>query len=624
MTPQNETQRAMQTIGEHMREGRRDAAKAHALALAESESSSDEALAFAGMVAARLGDPALGITALERLHHRRPQDHAVRLNLAQAVLATGDHQRVIDLCAASGGHLAAMRMSAFAYQQTGALARARDVYRSILAAQPDDPDSWANYGNVCAALGDVDAAIDAMERAITLRRDVRFFLNLANILDAAGRPDARLKVASDAVDVAPDDPAAHRALGLAAFTMQDWDQAEASLRRAIALAPTDPGAWLDLGLMFEGANRLDELDALIEQARPHLGDELALLEGWAALRASNVEAAAAAAERLPDTIHSIRRAHLRAIIADRRGRADEAFAQYTAMNAAVVAAQPARAAASSYRDTVQAQNLALAARPAEQGRDQPRLAGTPIFVTGFPRSGTTLLNTILAGLPDTIVLEEPPLLSEIENALGGALALLDADDHTLGRWRIEYRDGLDRLAPGRAERRIIDKHPLHMGRMPLLHALFPGAPVLLLERHPCDVVLSCYFANFMPSRTMLSFADLTEAARTYDAVWTAWTLAEERLTLNVHRIGYEAMVRDPAAELAPALAHIGARYDASLLDTHLASRQRPDVRTASYAQVTEPIHTGSVFRWHRYRDHLAPVLPILSPWIERLGYSTDA
>jgi hypothetical protein len=119
---------------------------------------------------------------------------------------------------------------------------------------------------------------------------------------------------------------------------------------------------------------------------------------------------------------------------------------------------------------------------------------------------------------------------------------------------------------------------------------------------------------------MRSFTTLEEAAHTYDAVFSAWTAAEERLPLRVHRVRYERLVADPNAELARLLGFLDIDAAADALDHRHAARERGQIRTASYSQVTEPIYQRAVARWQRYADQLAPVIPILKPWAERLGY----
>jgi hypothetical protein len=223
-------------------------------------------------------------------------------------------------------------------------------------------------------------------------------------------------------------------------------------------------------------------------------------------------------------------------------------------------------------------------------------------------------------LPQLHVLEEQPVLRTVEAAIAPDtdLGLMSAEEARA--LRAYYFQVLAGLAPPPPGLTVVDKHPLHSARMPLIQRVFPDARIVFVERHPCDAVLSCFMANFTLNPAMRSFTRLDEAARTYDAVLDAWTRAESLLPLNVHRIRYERMVQDLEGEMRPLLEFLELPWDPKVLDNQKAAAERGRVRTASYSQVTEPIYTRSSGRWERYREHLEPVLPILAPWVEKLGY----
>lgn len=612
----------MRTISDLMRSGRLPAARAAADGAIAAGVVSDRLLALAGMLAWRLADPAGAAAPLRLLLARQPGDRATRLNLAAALTEMGLHAEVAELLEPLAGDPAADRLRAFAAQQTGDHVRAVALYQAVLKLHPDDTDSWNNLGNAHAAQDAIDDAVHAFERAITLRPgDVRLYLNLAGVLESADRRAARLRVMRDAAALAPDDPQVLLALGLAEAAEGKSDAAEATFERAIVRAPDSPAAYLELGLLLENRNKLEALDALVARAGSRIGGEAALLAGWAAFRAKRFEEAAAFAQSIPATVNPIRRLHLLAQIADRRGAPADAFALFSEMNRASVGAALPPPPGPTYRERVQIDNAALhTAAPTARGPRPPGRGIVPIFIVGFPRSGTTLLDAMLGSLPDTYVLEERPLLTAVEARIAASATVATLSEAEVATLRTHYFAALGTLAPDFAHVRLIDKHPLHMARMPLIQRLFPTAPVLLVERHPYDVVLSCFMANFELNYAMRSFTSLAEAARTYDAVFTAWTLAEERFALPVHRVRYERLVDDPPGELARLFAFLAIDADPATLDHQTAARDRGPINTASYAQVTEPIYRRSLDRWRKYADQLAPVIPILRPWAIRMGY----
>jgi hypothetical protein len=127
-------------------------------------------------------------------------------------------------------------------------------------------------------------------------------------------------------------------------------------------------------------------------------------------------------------------------------------------------------------------------------------------------------------------------------------------------------------------------------------------------------------ANFAPNFAMQSFTDLIEAARTYDAIFTNFERACALTPLKIHRVRYERMTADLEAEMRPLLAFLGLPWRDEVLDNQASAARRGAVRTASYAQIGQPLYQRAVGRWRSYQKELAPVMPILQPWIERLGY----
>jgi tetratricopeptide (TPR) repeat protein len=580
-------------------------------------------LSLAGLAAARMGDPAGAVPHFARLLDLDPADGATRLNLATALAACGR----FDEAAEAGGSTddpRLLRVAAFAHQQAGRLAEAARAYEKVVAAFPGDFESWNNLGNARFASGDVEGAVAALGRAVDLRPDVpQIYVNLSEALSQAERFEDRARVMRAAAALAPADAAVQAELGLAEASVRNFPAAEAAYRAAIRLDAGFNQAWLELGLLLENLNRVDDLAALVADAGARGFDqpEIGFLRAWALRRQRRFEEALPLAEATPATIHPVRRAQLLAEIADRLGDAPRAFAAFEEMNRAAVAARPGWGGP-TYREQVTA--AAALIDPEQIARwtpvDLPNSPPAPAFIVGFPRSGTTLLDTLLMNVPTLHVLEEMPVLAEVSDRLGGDARLATLSSAEAAALRARYFEALEALSPPPPGATVVDKYPLHMTRMPLIHRLFPDAKIILVERHPCDAVLSCFMANFQLNVAMRSFTDLEEAALTYDSVFDAWSRAAASLPLAVHRVRYERMVEDLEGEMRPLLEFLGLPWDDKVLDNRASAAKRDHIRTASYSQVTEPIYRRAAGRWQRYRDQLAPVLPILAPWAERMGY----
>ncbi|HEV2867504.1 MAG TPA: sulfotransferase, partial [Allosphingosinicella sp.] len=518
------------------------------------------------------------------------------------------------------------RLQGYVLQQLGRNGEAAAAYEAAVAAAPDDFESWNNLGNCRLALGDAAGAVTALRRAAELapaQAQAPVNANLARALEAAGDDAGRRAALAEAVRLAPHQPGLRVELGLACAALQDFGAAEAEYRAALRTDPSWLPAVIELGMLLEHLNRVGEFEALVAQAEQLWPDsgEIGFLKAWLLRRQRRYREALDLAERSPPTLAPGRRAQLIGEAADRLGLSERAFTAFAEMNAIARSAMPP-APGPSYREAV----AASAARLTPQWvASWARIAlppgrPDPIFIVGFPRSGTTLLDTLLMNLPELHVLEEVPALGRVQEALGDEARLATLTAGEVADLRRLYFEAVEALAPPRAGQRLVDKYPLNMARMPLVHRLFPDAAIVFVERHPCDAVLSCFIANFSLNFAMRSFLDLDEAARTYDAVFEAWSRAESVLPLKVHRVRYERMVEDPAAELRPLLAFLGLEWSDALLDNAGSAARRGYIATPSYHQVAEPITAQAVGRWRRYRTQLAPVLPVLAPWAERMGY----
>jgi Sulfotransferase family len=275
-------------------------------------------------------------------------------------------------------------------------------------------------------------------------------------------------------------------------------------------------------------------------------------------------------------------------------------------------------------------NFFVKKRVATLPRAKTRTDGAqPLFVLGFPRSGTTLLEQTLTAHPRIVAADELPFIIEIaelmprllESPLGypEALAELWMADHReeLNNLRDHYLRKVAQLGvvpEGAAW--FTDKMPLNETHLGLIHLLFPESPLLHVVRHPLDVVLSVY-SNLLTHGFYCAYA-LETAARHYVRVMELVDHYVGEMRLKYLRVRYEDMVDNQEASIRGVLDFIGEEFDPSCLAFH---ENRRYARTASYAQVTEKLYDRSRYRYRNYLPQLQPIIPILQPAIERLGYT---
>ncbi|HWJ39044.1 MAG TPA: sulfotransferase, partial [Sphingomicrobium sp.] len=245
----------------------------------------------------------------------------------------------------------------------------------------------------------------------------------------------------------------------------------------------------------------------------------------------------------------------------------------------------------------------------------------PVFLVGFPRSGTTLLDTILMGHPQIEVLEEEPALGEANQALSSFDGLPTIPDDEIQRARDAYYVKAGELTPLVPGNLLVDKNPLTMNLLPIVRRVFPDARIILALRHPCDVVLSCFVSNFRLNDGMSNFIRLDTAAELYDLSFSYFEQVQKLMPMPTHVVRYESIVEDRTSELQGLFEFLGLDWHDAVLDHQTTALNRGRIKTASYAQVVEPIYKRSAGRWQHFRKHLEPILPVLAPWAAKFGYT---
>lgn len=512
--------------------------------------------------------------------------------------------------------------------------------RQALALNPDYAEAHNNLGNALQQSGQLAEAPAAYREALRCRPDyAEAHANLGRALHALGDPEAAVARFREAVALRPGYGKAQRWLGEALGDLGRRDEAEGAFQAALALAPEDADTRAALAALWERRNRLEDALAMAEHAiRTAPGHGRAtVIAARCERRLGRVEAGLARLDRIRtaalDTDTRAFVAFERAITLDRLGDYRRAFACYADGNRMVMQSPAGRAVDTAEFPAAIARLEArftadwIATWSPPVPHDPARHGPPPVFLVGFPRSGTTLLDQVLDAHPALVTLEEKPTIDAVKQALAesppgypDALAGLDAAG--IVQLRDLYFREVARYLPDRSEAILVDKMPLDIIDAGLIHRLFPQSRIILALRHPCDVVLSGFMQAFRPNAAMVHFATLEGTARLYAQVMGLWERYRTLLPLPVLATRYEDLVADFAAETRRILDFLALPWD----DAVLAYRERAKGRTIatpSYHQVVQPIYARSVARWRNYREQLEPVLPMLGPWAERFGYGLD-
>ncbi|WP_404712651.1 sulfotransferase [Sphingomonas sp. MMS24-J13] len=520
------------------------------------------------------------------------------------------------------------------------IARAAELAETALARGQSDP----MFLNLVAwrreEMGDYEGAHRILLQALALAPgDILIRGAIGAVLRKEGRLDEALRTLDQVLAAAPHHAAGWLERGYVLDTLRQRDGARESYQRAVAI---DPYLAPALGKLADLAAQAGETETGRRFAVRALQIDTYEPAAIAALATIDIEAkdGAAAEAKLrallrPALVGDDRTRTLTLLgdALDRQDRTAEAFASWQAAQAnfrsiyaPLLSPSSERPSHRTFIDHIAAQVRAapVMARPAVSTEVDGAARGH-VFLLGYPRSGTTLVENVLASAPEVKALEERDTLADTDEVLvrnDGTMPDLDAlDPALLADLRAGYWRRVRSMAGDVSGQIFVDMNPFNGIKLPIIARLFPDAKILIMRRDPRDVVLSCYRINFTPSPAAWSFSELDETARHYDALMTLTELCRQRLALDYHEVRYDRLVADFEATVTGFAHFIGLEWTEAFR-TFDRTAQNRGVRTASATQVRRGLYDGRG-QWRRYTDQLAPVLPILAPWVERFGFRPD-
>ena len=516
----------------------------------------------------------------------------------------------------------------------GDMASAGRLCERVLAIHPASPDALHLLGLCCMTAGDLGRAVPLLGQAAALKpEDPQLIHNLGIALAESGDHASARTAFARAAALDPANADSQFNLAVTSEETGDVEQAEAAYRRTLALAPRNAAAAAGLAALCEQKSALEEAAQWCDTAlKLDPTDPVArLTRAQLDFRAGEHAAAARGLEALLEVPALTPRnwalaAGRLGAVYDRLDRSGEAWGMFLAAKMALMDVLQSGGGEDTgvYGFTV-AERIGrhldglMAAAPMASPSDV-----ASVFLVGFPRSGTTLLDQILSGHPGVAVLEEKDTLQDFlqHYALsdGGMQALMDATPAELSEQRQRYWQRVDGYFPERPrERLFVDKLPLNTLFLPMLVHLFPAARFIFALRDPRDVVLSCFMQTFMLNEAMRHFLTLEETVDLYAAVMGVGERATTALPQRVHRVRYEDLVGDAEGEARRLLDFLGLAWEPAVLDFQATAKRRR-INTPSYHQVARPIYRDARERWRRYAMELEPVMKKLRPFVEGFGY----
>ncbi len=524
----------------------------------------------------------------------RPSDPTNHHNLAQALMYAGRREEAVQ------------------------------AYTQVIQYAPQDARALNNLGAAYVTVGKFTEAASCFEKATRLCPD--YFdarINLARAYSEFGHPDKAVDEYRTALKLKPDDVSAHHDLASTLMMGGRVEEAEDEYRWILRSEPENNDARAGLAMVYMKTGDFDICRDLLQPILAS-GNEpplAAIAYAHIAPRYGESREAVTLLERIVATVDADKnlcKLHYQlGKLYESLGEYEKSFENYQTANRVQPQTTDPLSAAKQMSVSMRIWTPEFLARA-------PRAAhgsGVPVFIVGLPRSGTSLVEQILASHPDVFAAGElhelPYLTADLPEMLGThkpypeCLTHLtqNAVDALAGR----YLDYITKLAPGAA--RITDKMPSNYLHLGLIRLLFPGAKIIHCSRNPLDTCLSIYFNEFPLAAYTTDLNNLVTHYRRYRAMIRHW---RDELGIAVLDLCYEELVTDPETVITRMLAYCGLEWHPDCLRFHENPRL---VNTLSHDQVRRPMYRSSINRWQHYEQYIAPLIDGLKE--EQIGGETD-
>lgn len=554
----------------------------------------------------------------------RPDDAETRNNFGVALSASknydeavAEHERAIAI---KPDYVEAHHNLANALAGLGRNNEAITHFERVLALRPDAATTHNSYGNLLAAMKRYEDAVRHYRQAIELRPDYfEAYNNLGNALAATERPADAIPQYRKALEINPNYAEAHNNLGNVLGAVERYDEAITCFRKALAIDPQLTETYNSLGSALVTVGRVDEGRREMERAIAIAPRQPAYYRGVGECKRYTAEDPhLATMEALAKDLGSFSDDD-RMVLHYALAKAYDDIGRYEAAFDHLVEGSRLKRRQLAYDE---AGTLALHKRVTEiftpslvrtlAGHGDP--STVPVFIVGMPRSGTTLIEQILASHPQVfgageilafhnaiqhLVAPDGPLPDPFPEAVP---AMTARQIRGLGE---DYVRHVMALAPQAA--RVTDKALGNFVHIGLIHLALPNARIIHSVRNAMDTCFSC-FSKLFASELLYTydFAELGRYYRSYDGLMTHWrSVLPKGAMLEVR---YEDLVGDLESHARRILNYCGLDWDERCLSFH--QTERP-VRTASAVQVRRPIYKSSIERWRSYEAMLKPLREVL-------------
>jgi len=509
---------------------------------------------------------------------------------------------------------------------------AKKILDEAIKLNPNVYELYHKLGIISFNLGNLDDSINYFKRAISINPESSSTLsNLGNVYFKLKKKKLAQKTYFEALKMDPKNFNINYNLGNFFLAYDELSNAEKYLNLSIDIMPNQVLPYNNLFQLYDRSNNLEKLEKIFIKAKNNLSNNplINFFEGILNYRKKNYDRVIKIFENLnlneKDISKNLLKNNILAKSYDHKGVFDKAFKFYEISNNILEKASSKKFNKDRYIKSVTEridyfsnQNLKISNPILLEKKEVD-----PVFLIGFPRSGTTLLDTILSSHNSIKVLEEKSLVDEliIELNIKNEFNKIEKIDSILIRkLRESYFQKRDSFFKVNKDQIFIDKLPLNIIYLAEINKIFPNAKYILALRHPCDCILSCFMQPFTPNDAMSNFFNIKDAANLYDKIMELWMKYDTILDLKIHIVKYEDVVNNFEPTLKSLCKFLEISWTNNLKEFYKTAQKKRFINTPSYDQVNLPLYNKSIGRWKNYKDKFMETKHVLDKWIDRFNY----
>jgi len=496
-------------------------------------------------------------------------------------------------------YISALYNLGIVYSEIGEYQESAAYFKKILKIDPNHVATLNNFGLLLKNIREYDAAIKCFEKIIHI--DGHFSKAYNNI-------------------------------GTIALELGDIKTAIANYEKVIELSPDNFISYKNLLAVYENSNQIENYKKILKLSKKKFPSEkiLELYTGILLFRKKKFQDSIKRLNKVnfeKENEIEIKRNFFLARSYDRLGKTDEAFEYFSKANELENnSVEIKKFDKNRYLNNIERRKNYFTKKNINKWKliKYPRSNFNPVFLVGFPRSGTTLLDTILRSHPKIKVIEEKPMVLKMVDKIKNKdlYSLKDINVSEIKNLQKEYLTELSKYIDVENKSNLyIDKLPLNLINTGEIVRIFPNAKFIFVLRHPMDCVLSCFMQDFNLNDAMSNFLNLEDATILYKKTMELWNQYTSILKVNYISIKYENLIQNFEASIKIIIKFLNLNWNKSLLNYRETAIKRERISTPSYYQVIQPIYKHANQRWKRYKKHLTNIEPNLSELIKKYQYS---